>query len=92
MLQKQVRRDSQALKDFLAPEAPFLLVDFKKDSSYAARLKHHLSGGKESLKQNLDVWAKTLGFSVSSLRRKLREEGWSYQNLRETIRSQRSVY
>ncbi len=92
LLTEDIRHDRIELKELLEKETHRFLTDFRKEDSYTAHIRHHLMHDAECLHKGLEGFAKDFGISPSSLRRKLREEGQNFHDLRESIRKQRSLY
>lgn len=92
LLQEDIKHDRMELKELLEKETHRFLTDFRKEDSYSARIRHAFMHDSEVINKSLDAFARDFGISPSSLRRKLREEGQNFHDLRETIRKQRSLY
>lgn len=92
LLAEDIKHDRFELRQLLEKESNRFLTDFRRPDSYSGRIRHHLMHDAETLNKSLDSFAKDFGISASSLRRKLREEGQNFHDLRESIRKQKSLY
>lgn len=92
ILKEPIRRDRAELEQLLAGGPQQFLVDFKRDASFSARLRRCMVHDPENLHNSLEALAKYFGLSPSSLRRRLREEGCNFHDLREAVRKQKSLY
>ncbi|MDQ3232941.1 MAG: helix-turn-helix transcriptional regulator, partial [Pseudobdellovibrionaceae bacterium] len=79
-------------RELLEKETHRFLTDFRKEDSYTARIRHSFMHDEDVINKSLEAFARDFGISPSSLRRKLREEGQNFHDLRESIRKQRSLY
>lgn len=91
-LDETIRRNSQDLKALLSKGPQHFLVDFRQQDRVSDRIKAHWNQGGDLLNTSLEVFAENFGLSVSTLRRKLREEGSNFHDLRENVRRDRSLY
>jgi len=92
LLREDIKHDRIELRELLVKETHRFLTDFRKEDSYSARIRHALMHDEEVMNKSLESFARDFGISPSSLRRKLREEGQNFHDLRESIRKQRSLY
>jgi AraC-like DNA-binding protein len=92
LLLEDIRHDRIELKELLEKETHRFLTDFRKEDSFSSRIRNHLMQDAGVLTKSLDSFARDFGISPSSLRRKLREEGQNFHDLRESLRKQRSLY
>lgn len=81
----------QSLNDFLANTPRNLLTDYQKDDSLSGQIRRLLHrqlslqcGTQETL--NLEDTAKQLHMTSQTLRRHLREEGNSFQDIKDSVR------
>lgn len=91
-LAESIKRNGSELKALLAKGPQHFLVDFKEQDRYSDRLKAYWNQKADLLNTSLETFAENFGLSPSSLRRKLREEGSNFHDLRESVRKQRSLY
>ncbi len=91
-LSEPLKRGAGDLKDLLVNAPLGFLADFKVEASYAAQLKSRWLQETESVNLGLDVFAKSFGLSPASLRRKLRDEGASFHELRDAFRRRRAIF
>jgi len=92
LLHEDIKHDRIELRELLEKETHRFLTDFRKEDSYSARIRHSLMHDEDVMNKSLEAFARDFGISPSSLRRKLREEGQNFHDLRESIRKQRSLY
>ncbi len=92
ILNEPVRRNGVELQSLLIKGPQQFLVDFRSEASFSTRLKAHWNQHGESLTDSLEDLAASFGISPSSLRRKLRDEGCNFNELRENVRYQSSRY
>ncbi|WP_308365391.1 MULTISPECIES: AraC family transcriptional regulator [unclassified Microbulbifer] len=91
-LQMPLVRDEQQLAEFLGRAPECLLAQYKSDNSYTGRVRRMLQnqGGIENL--SLDDVAARLYTSPQTLRRRLKEEGNSWQDIKDSVRRDMAVY
>jgi AraC-like DNA-binding protein len=92
LLREDIKHDPMELRELLDKETHRFLTDFRKEDSYSSRIRHSLLHDEDVMNKSLEAFARDFGISPSSLRRKLREEGQTFHELRESIRKQRSLY
>ncbi|QXQ21366.1 AraC family transcriptional regulator [Pseudomonas tolaasii] len=86
-----VKRSAEELKRFLAHAPANILVKYRDPQSLAARIKHDLR------QMPADTWPETEGLaaslciSASTLRRRLAEEGQTYQGLKDSVRKELAI-
>ncbi|MCW8126739.1 AraC family transcriptional regulator [Microbulbifer halophilus] len=91
-LQLPLVRDEQQLSEFLARAPECLLAQYKSDHSFTGRIRRMLQqqNGIENL--SLDDVAERLYISPQTLRRRLKEEGNSWQDIKDSVRRDMAVY
>jgi len=91
-LQLPLVRDEQQLTEFLARAPECLLAQYKSDHSFTGRIRRMLQqqNGIENL--SLDEVAERLFTSPQTLRRRLRDEGNSWQDIKDSVRRDMAVY
>lgn len=86
-----IKRSPEELKRFLAHAPANILVKYRDPDSLATRIKHDLR------QLPPDTWPETEGFaaclciSASTLRRRLAEEGQTYQGLKDSVRKELAI-
>jgi AraC-like DNA-binding protein len=86
-----VKRSPEELKRFLAHAPANILVKYRDPDSLATRIKHNLR------QMPPDTWPETEGLacglciSASTLRRRLADEGQTYQGLKDSVRKELAV-
>ncbi|MBN2975835.1 AraC family transcriptional regulator [Pseudomonas lactucae] len=86
-----IKRTAQELQRFLAHAPANILVKYRDPDSLAARIKHDLR------QMPPDTWPETDGLaavhciSASTLRRRLAEEGQTYQGLKDSVRKELAI-
>ncbi|MPR04721.1 AraC family transcriptional regulator [Pseudomonas sp. MAFF 212408] len=86
-----VKRSAEELRRFLARAPANILVKYRDPESLATRIKHDLR------QMPPDSWPETEGLaashciSASTLRRRLAEEGQTYQGLKDSVRKELAI-
>lgn len=86
-----IKRSPQELQRFLAHAPANILVKYRDPDSLATRIKHDLR------QMPPDTWPETDGLaavhciSASTLRRRLAEEGQTYQGLKDSVRKELAI-
>lgn len=86
-----IKRSPEELKRFLAHAPANILVKYRDPDSLATRIKHDLR------QMPADTWPETLGLaaslcvSASTLRRRLADEGQTYQGLKDSVRKELAI-
>lgn len=86
-----IKRSPEELKRFLAHAPANILVKYRDPESLANRIKHDLR------QLPPDTWSETGGLaaslciSASTLRRRLAEEGQTYQGLKDSVRKELAI-
>lgn len=91
-LDKAVLQDSQSLIEFLAKAPAYLLTQYKDQHTTTSRLKNYLLESPNPEAINLDNAADYFNTSSHTLRRKLKQEGFSFQEIKDTIRRDQAIY
>jgi AraC-like DNA-binding protein len=96
VLDAPIRQDTETLARFLEGAPISLLTWFRSDRSITAQVKRRLLT-REGLNTQLDLGsfeqvAQGLGLSTHTLRRRLRDEGHSFQQIKDTLRRGRAVH
>lgn len=81
-----VRRSELELKRFLAGAPANILVKYRDPKSLAARIKAYLRSLRPDRWPDLEALAGHYFMAASTLRRKLAQEGQSYQSLKDQVR------
>lgn len=86
-----IKRSPEELKSFLAHAPANILVKYRDPDSLATRIKHDLR------QMPADTWPETEGLaanlciSASTLRRRLADEGQTYQGLKDSVRKELAI-
>ncbi|SHF85604.1 AraC-type DNA-binding protein [Microbulbifer donghaiensis] len=91
-LQMPLVRDEQQLADFLARAPECLLTQYKSDHSHTGRIRRMLQQQNAIENLSLDDVAARLYTSPQTLRRRLKEEGNSWQDIKDSVRRDMAVY
>ncbi len=96
VLDAPIRQDVETLARFLEGAPASLLTWFRSDRSATARVKRQLLT-REGLQTRMELpafehVAQTLGLSTHTLRRRLRDEGHSFQQIKDTLRRGRAIH
>lgn len=79
-------RNEKALKEFLRRAPANILVRYRHDAGLAARVRTRLQETPPMNWPDAETMAKRLRMPASSLRRRLREEGTTYRDIRDELR------
>jgi AraC-like DNA-binding protein len=86
-----VKRSPEELKRFLAHAPANILVKYRDPDSLATRIKQDLRQMPAETWPETDGLANTLCMSASTLRRRLAEEGQTYQGLKDSVRKELAI-
>ncbi|WP_248920732.1 AraC family transcriptional regulator ligand-binding domain-containing protein [Pseudomonas entomophila] len=90
-LELPVRRNDEELQRFLAEAPGNILVKYRDPASLARQLRHRLLQLQPGAWPDAERIASTLHISVSTLRRRLSEEGQTYQGIKDGVRRELSI-
>ncbi|WP_237057260.1 AraC family transcriptional regulator [Microbulbifer sediminum] len=91
-LQMPLVRDPQQLSEFLARAPECLLAQYKSDNSFTGRIRRMLQAQNAIENLSLDDVAARLYISPQTLRRRLKDEGNSWQDIKDSVRRDMAVY
>ncbi|MGY2375656.1 AraC family transcriptional regulator [Pseudomonas sp. SDO524_S393] len=86
-----IKRSAEELKRFLAHAPANILVKYRDPDSFAARIKHDLRQMPPDTWPETEGLAASLCISASTLRRRLAEEGQTYQGLKDGVRKELAI-
>ena len=86
-----VQRDPQALNEFLVGAPEGLMYRYRSEDSLSHKVKQALRSSEALETLSLEEAASGLALSTQTLRRRLREEGNGFQELKDSERHQRAV-
>ncbi|WP_339540880.1 AraC family transcriptional regulator [Pseudomonas sp. RA_5y_Pfl1_P24] len=86
-----IKRSVQELKRFLAHAPANILVKYRDPDSLATRIKHDLRQMPPETWPETEGLAASLCISASTLRRRLAEEGQTYQGLKDSVRKELAI-
>ena len=86
-----IKRSAEELKRFLAHAPANILVKYRDPDSLATGIKHDLRQMPPDTWPETDGLAATLCISASTLRRRLAEEGQTYQGLKDSVRKELAI-
>ncbi|MBV7545839.1 AraC family transcriptional regulator [Pseudomonas sp. PDM26] len=86
-----IKRSPEELKRFLAHAPANILVKYRDPQSLASRIKHDLRHLPAEHWPETEVLAQRLCMSASTLRRRLAEEGQTYQGLKDGVRKELAI-
>ncbi|MFA7943784.1 AraC family transcriptional regulator [Pseudomonas brenneri] len=86
-----IKRSPEELKRFLALAPANILVKYRDPDSLAMRIKHDLRQRPAQQWPETESLAQELCMSASTLRRRLAEEGQTYQGLKDSVRKELAV-
>lgn len=90
-LQKLINRSEQALKIFLKAAPAAFLNGYRHDDGLKARITAELSTNETDSWLRIDEIASRLGLSISTLHRRLKEEGQTFGEIKEERRRNLAV-
>jgi AraC-like DNA-binding protein len=79
-------QNERSIKDFLRTAPESILVKYKNGSSLSARVRRRLRQFLPGEVPDFDGLADDLNMTPATLRRRLREEGMSYQSIKDELR------
>ena len=86
-----IKRSPEELKRFLAHAPANILVKYRDPESLASRIKHDLRQLPADQWPETEPLAQQLCMSASTLRRRLAEEGQTYQGLKDSVRKELAI-
>ncbi|WP_347900413.1 AraC family transcriptional regulator [Pseudomonas purpurea] len=86
-----IKRNAEELKRFLAHAPANILVKYRDPQSLASRIKQDLRHLSAEHWPETDTLAQRLCMSASTLRRRLAEEGQTYQGLKDSVRKELAI-
>ncbi|MNF70639.1 HTH-type transcriptional regulator VirS [compost metagenome] len=86
-----IRRSDKELQRFLAQAPANILVKYRDPDSLARRIKNDLRQIPAELWPETEAQAARLCISASTLRRRLAEEGQTYQALKDSVRKELAI-
>ncbi len=86
-----IKRSEEELKRFLAHAPANILVKYRDPESLASRIKQQLRQLPGEQWPESESLAQSLCMSASTLRRRLAEEGQSYQALKDSVRKELAI-
>ncbi|MEB3900436.1 AraC family transcriptional regulator [Pseudomonas putida] len=86
-----LRRTPEELQRFLAEAPGNILVKYRDPASLARRIRHDLLALDPAAWPDAEALARQLCLSVSTLRRRLADEGQTYQGLKDSVRRQLAI-
>ena len=86
-----IKRSAEELKRFLAQAPANILVKYRDPDSLASRIKHDLRQVPAEHWPETEALAQQLCMSASTLRRRLAEEGQTYQGLKDSVRKELAI-
>ena len=86
-----IKRSPQELQRFLAHAPANILVKYRDPDSLATRIKHDLRQLPPDTWPETEGLAASLCISASTLRRRLAEEGQTYQGLKDSVRKELAI-
>ncbi|MBA1187756.1 AraC family transcriptional regulator [Pseudomonas entomophila] len=90
-LEAGIRRGTAELKQFLAQAPGNILVKYRDPDSLSRRLRRQLLQLEPARWPDADAVARELYLSASTLRRRLAEEGTSFQSLKDSVRRELAI-
>lgn len=86
-----IKRSLDELKRFLAQAPANILVKYRDPQSLASRIKHELRQLPAAHWPETQAQAQRLCMSASTLRRRLAQEGQTYQGLKDSVRKELAI-
>ena len=95
LLSLPIKQDSDSLNAFLQNAPESLLTQFRSDNSLTAHIKRLLLHRKGMLtvidNMNFEEAASELNMTTHTLRRRLKDEGHSFQEIKDSVRRDRAM-
>lgn len=91
-LDRPVIQDPQTLTEFLSNAPECLLTRYKSDNSLTARIRGMLQSSDSVENLPFEVVADRLHMTTQTLRRRLKEEGNAYQEIKDSVRRDTATY
>jgi AraC-like DNA-binding protein len=85
LLQQPVRRDEQALKEFMVYAQSYMIVPRRGLDDMSSRIRHYLQRLQPAW-PGLAACAEAMHMSTATLQRRLAQEGTSFQSLKDDLR------
>ena len=79
-------QDERSIKDFLRKAPENILVKYKNSNSLTARVRRRLRQSLPSALPEFDRLVSELNMTAATMRRRLQEEGESYQSIKDQLR------
>ncbi|MGV8918078.1 MAG: AraC family transcriptional regulator [Pseudomonas sp.] len=90
-LELPIKRTEEELTRFLARAPANILVKYRDPESFVSRTKHELRALPAEQWPETEALAQTLCMSASTLRRRLAQEGQTYQGLKDSVRKELAI-
>lgn len=90
-LKLPVVQDSQSVKQFFREMPAKLLVKYRNPKSWAAKVRRYLRNTSPAEWPDADQMCASLNVSEATLRRRLKEEGHTYQTLKDNVRRDQAI-
>jgi len=87
-----IKRSPAELQRFLAAAPANILVKYRDPQSLAIRIRHDLHALPAEQWPDTEALARNLSMSASTLRRRLADEGHSYQGLKDSVRKELAIH
>jgi AraC-like DNA-binding protein len=87
-----IKRSAAELQRFLAGAPANILVKYRDPQSLASRIRHDLHELPAEQWPDTEALARHLSMSASTLRRRLADEGHSYQGLKDSVRKELAIH
>lgn len=91
-LDAEIQQDEQSLRGFLANSAFRLMSELELDSSLSSQIRHMIRKDNQNNFHTFEEVARSLNFTTATLRRRLRSEGVTYQDIKDAIRRDTAIY
>lgn len=91
-LDTTIEKDELELRDFLKSSAIQLMSELELDSSLSAQIKAMIKKDSKDTFKTFEEIAQALGFATATLRRRLRSEGVTYQDIKDSVRRDSAIY
>jgi len=91
-LDAKVMQDELALRKFLAQSALPLMSELELDSSLTSQISHLIRANVSGEFPNFVDLAKSMNYTSATLRRRLRVEGSTYQDIKDAVRRDTAIH
>jgi AraC-like DNA-binding protein len=90
-LELPVIQDERTVKEFVRVAPANIVLKYKNSTGFAAQIRRRLRAAARTEWPNFDAFAQTLHMTPSTLRRRLEDEGQSFQAIKDQLRRDMAI-